>query len=182
MRPSRRKPELQPVHEEISDLLGESQEDRFSCPKAIRKKAMDFLARREYGQAELIRKLADKGYQRAVVEQAISRLTSEGLQSDRRFAESFVQSRVNQGKGPVRIRLDLGQRAISDAVIDAALSESATDWSALARDVRVKKFGRGDPADFKAKARQMRFLQYRGFEQEHIQQALAFEGRSPEDD
>lgn len=182
MRPSRRKPELQPVHEEISDLLGESEEDRFSCPKTIRKKAMDFLARREYGQAELIRKLADKGYQRAVVEQAISRLTSEGLQSDRRFAESFVQSRVNQGKGPVRIRLDLGQRAISDAVIDAALSESATDWSALARDVRVKKFGRGDPADFKAKARQMRFLQYRGFEQEHIQQALAFEGRSPEDD
>ena len=143
---------------------------------------MDFLARREYGQAELIRKLADKGYQRGVVEQAISRLTSEGLQSDQRFAESFVQSRVNQGKGPVRIRLDLGQRAISDAVIEAALSESATDWGALAREVRVKKFSRGDPADFKSKARQMRFLQYRGFEQDHIQQALAFEGRSPADD
>lgn len=158
------------------------EEDRFSCPKAIRKKAMDFLARREYGQAELVRKLADKGYLHGVVEQAISRLTSEGLQSDQRFAESFVQSRVNQGKGPVRIRLDLGQRAISDAVIDAALSESATDWGALAREVRVKKFGRGRPADFKTKAQHMRFLQYRGFEQDHIQQALAFEGRSPEDD
>lgn len=143
---------------------------------------MDFLARREYGQAELIRKLADKGYKHSVVEQAISRLTDEGLQSDRRFAESFVQSRVNQGKGPVRITLDLGQRAISDAVIDAALNESATDWGALARDVRVKKFGRGRPADFKAKAQQMRFLQYRGFEQDHIQRALAFEGRCPEDD
>ena len=143
---------------------------------------MDFLARREYGQAELIRKLADKGYQHSVVEQAISRLTNEGLQSDRRFAESFVQSRVNQGKGPVRIRLDLGQRAISDAVIDTALSESAADWSALAREVRVKKFGRGCPADFKAKAQQMRFLQYRGFEQDHIQRALAFEGGCPEED
>ena len=116
-----------------------------------------------------------------MVEQAISRLTDEGLQSDRRFAESFVQSRVNQGKGPVRIRLDLGQRAISDAVIDAALSESATDWMALAREVRVKKFGRGDPADFKAKAQQMRFLQYRGFEQDHIQRALAAEGDCSED-
>ena len=137
---------------------------------------MDFLARREYGQAELVRKLADKGYQRAVVEQAISQLTDEGLQSDQRFAESFVQSRVNQGKGPVRIRLDLGQRAISDAVVDAALSESETDWMALARAVRGKKFGLGAPADFKAKAQQMRFLQYRGFEQDHIQRALAFEG------
>jgi len=182
MRLSRRKPELQPVHEEISDLLGDVEEDRFSCPKAIRKKAMDFLARREYGQAELIRKLADKGYNRSVAEQAISRLTNEGLQSDRRFAESFVQSRVNQGKGPVRIRLDLGHRAISDALIEAALSESAADWGALAREVRVKKFGRGYPADFKAKAQQMRFLQYRGFEQDHIQRALAFAGGGTEDD
>jgi regulatory protein len=143
---------------------------------------MDFLARREYGQTELIRKLADKGYKRSVAEQAISHLTDEGLQSDRRFAESFVQSRVNQGKGPVRIRLDLGQRAISDAVIEAALNEPAADWIALAREVRVKKFGRGYPADFKAKAQQMRFLQYRGFEQDHIQRALAFEVGCSEDD
>ena len=143
---------------------------------------MDFLARREYGQAELIRKLADKGYHRSMVEQAISQLTDEGLQSDRRFAESFVQSRVNQGKGPVRIRLDLGQRAISDAVVEAALDESLADRTALARDVRVKKFGRGIPADFKAKAQQMRFLQYRGFEQDHIQRALAAAGDCSEED
>ena len=124
---------------------------------------MDFLARREYGQAELIKKLADKGYIYRIVEQAVTTLTDEGLQSDDRFAESFVQSRINQGKGPVRIRLDLSQRGISDAITEMAIEQCAADWHGLAREVRVRKFGAGKPADFKAKAKQMRFLQYRGF-------------------
>ena len=163
---------MKPVHEDISDLLGGEEEDRFACPKEIRKKAMDFLARREYGQAELAKKLADKGYKRAIVEDELQRLTDEGLQSDTRFAESFVQSRINQGKGPVRIRADLGQRGIRDGIIDGALEEAACDWYELAREERIKKFGAAEPGDFKEKARQMRFLQYRGFEQDHIQSAF----------
>ena len=133
---------------------------------------MDFLARREYGRQELIRKLAGKGFTMSAAEEAVGRLTDEGLQSDWRFAENFIQSRVNQGKGPVRIRVDLGQRGISEATVDDALAEADVDWRSLARVIRQKKFGRGRPADFKAKAQQMRFLQYRGFEQSHIQAAV----------
>jgi regulatory protein len=163
---------LPELHEEISDLLSDAGEDRFSCPKEIRKKAMDFLARREYGQNELVKKLADKGYAFRIVEQEIQKLAEEHLQSDDRFAEAFVQSRINQGKGPVRIRLDLGQRGISDAVIEMAIEESAADWHGLAHQVRLRKFGDTPPVDFKAKAKQMRFLQYRGFEQDHVQGAF----------
>lgn len=134
---------------------------------------MDFLARREYGRQELINKLAGKGFDRSAVEQAVEQLGEDGLQSDRRFAENFVQSRVNQGKGPVRIRLELAERRIDDATIEFAIEEAGADWYALARDIRVKKFGRGKPTDFKAKARQMRFLQYRGFETAQVQAAVA---------
>ena len=148
------------------------QEDPFSCPLEARKKAMDFLARREYGQTELIRKLADKEFARGIAEEAVLKLTGEGLQSDQRFAESFVQSRLNQGKGPVRIRLDLGQRGINDAAIEMALEALDADWYELAREIRYKKFGRIKPADFREKAKQMRFLQYRGFEPDHIQVAV----------
>jgi regulatory protein len=169
----RRKPELQPVHEEISDLLSDEREDRFSCPLEARKKAMDFLARREYGQLELIDKLSGKGFSRNIAEQAVQQLTSEGLQSDQRFAESFVQSRVSQGKGPVRIRQELSQRGIRSGAIDLAIEESGADWYALAREIRHKKFGSEQPVEFKDKAKQMRFLQYRGFEPDHIQSAVA---------
>lgn len=160
------------MHEEISDLLSETGEDRFASPLEARKKAMDFLARREYGQAELIRKLADKGFHQEAAEQAVLRLAEEGLQSDARFAESFVQSRINQGKGPVRIRLDLRERGVSDAAIEMALEEAAADWRDMARSIRRKKFGAAEPADFKEKARQMRFLQYRGFEPDQVQAAV----------
>ena len=163
---------MQTLHEEISDLLSDAKEDRFSCAQDARKKAMDFLARREYGQLELIRKLADKGYERKVAETAVLKLTDDGLQSDERFAESFVQSRVNQGKGPVRIRLDLGQRGVSDSAIEQALAEADANWTALAREVRLRKFGMAKPVDFKARARQMRFLQYRGFEPDQVQAAF----------
>ena len=133
---------------------------------------MDFLARREYGRGELVRKLTGKGFARDAAEEAVERLADDGLQSDARFAESFVQSRINQGKGPVRIRLDLAQRGLSDATIDVALEDAGADWYQLAREIRRKKFGSARPADFKEKARQMRFLQYRGFEQDHVQAAV----------
>lgn len=160
------------MHEEIRGLLSAKEEDRFSSPKEARKKAMDFLARREYGQQELIKKLSGKGFDHGIAEQAVFTLTQDNLQSDQRFAESFVQSRLNQGKGPVRIRLDLEHRGIRQSTVDTAFDVADPDWHALARETRTKKFGDGLPADFKEKARQMRFLQYRGFEPDHIQSAF----------
>ena len=68
--------------------------------------------------------------------------------------------------------MDLGQRGIGDAAIEIALEDANPDWYALASEQRVKKFGPDAPSDFKEKARQMRFLQYRGFEQDHIQKAF----------
>ena len=163
---------MRPVHEDIAEILGSDEDDHFSCPKEIRKKAMDFLALRDYGRAELVLKLANKGYKRSVVEIEIERLTDEGLQSDTRFAEAFVQSRINQGKGPVRIRSELSQKGIPDGVVDSAIEDATVDWYELATEVREKKFGASQPADFKEKARQMRFLQYRGFEQDQIQSSI----------
>jgi len=148
-------------------------EERFSSPVEARKKAMDYLARREHARGELTRKLETAGFDTDIAADAIQRLAEEGLQSDRRFVESFVQSRINQGKGPTRIHADLGERGIASGLIDEILEDSGEDWHALARKIRVKKFGSALPVDFKEKARQMRFLQYRGFEPDQIQLAVS---------
>ena len=134
---------------------------------------MDLLARREHGRAELERKLIAAGFGADVTADALRKLSEEGLQSDRRFVESFVQSRINQGKGPLRIHADLEQRGVAASLVDDVLGEAGEDWFALARNARAKKFGRSRPADFKDKARQMRFLQYRGFEPDQVQAAVS---------
>ncbi len=150
--------------------------EKFCDPAAARKKAMDYLARREHGRVELLDKVTAAGFDADVAENAIVKLTEEGLQSDRRFVEAFVRSRIDQGKGPARIRAELGQRGIAENLIDNGLTDVQQNWHDLARGVRQKKFGAGRPADFETKARQMRFLQYRGFEPDQIQAAVsAFE-------
>jgi regulatory protein len=139
---------------------------------------MDYLARREHGRTELINKLTKFGFETDAADDAVAQLIDDGLQSDTRFAEAFIRSRITQGKGPAKIRAELRERGLRDSVIDAGIEDAQQDWNALAIDVRLKKFGLGQPADFKDKARQMRFLQSRGFESNQIQSAVAADGVS----
>jgi regulatory protein len=138
-----------------------------------RKKAMNLLARREHARTELERKLVAAGFEADIAADALHQLAQEGLQSDRRFVESFVRSRINQGKGPLRIHADLALRGVAGGLVDEVLAEVGHDWHAAAKDARVKKFGRAQPADFRDKARQMRFLQYRGFEPDQVRAAVS---------
>ena len=164
------------IKEQNKDLFDSDEVDPFSDPLHARKKAMDYLARREYGRMELQAKLENAGFNTETARCAIDRLASENLQSDRRFIENFIQSYINKGKGPVRVRLELKERKVESVLVDEALSECDEDWVVMARQLREKKFGRELPIDFKEKARQMRFLQYRGFEPVQIQSAMASHG------
>jgi len=168
--------EIESINELHSDLFSPEEVDRFSDPKTARKKAMDYLARREYGQRELEQKLIAAGFESATATETVDKLAGEGLQDDRRFIDNFVQSRINQGKGPVRIRQELGERDLDAGLTGEVLDDVAEDWYALARQIREKKFGPDLPRDFREKARQMRFLQYRGFESGHIQAAVSPHG------
>ena len=166
-------PEDRSIHDVIEELVPPLEDERFCSSVEARKKAMDYLARREHGRVELRNKLTKFGFDADVSDDAIEQLINDGLQSDQRFADAFIQSRINQGKGPTRIRVDLSQRGVSDSVIDDGLHEAEQNWRALASEVRAKKFGAELPVDFKEKARQMRFLQYRGFEPDQIQSAVS---------
>src|SRR5690606_23281530 len=89
-----------------------------------------------------------------------------------RFIESFINARAARGKGPVRIRAELLERGVASDAAAAALREAAHDWFAVAARTRAKRFGADAPADFKERARQARFLQYRGFDSAQISAAL----------
>ena len=131
----------------------------------IRLRAMDLLARREHLRGELAGKLRRRFGEAAAgeIDAALARLEREGLLSDRRFAEAYVRSRVDAGRGPRRIREELRRKGAALALAEQAVAACGADWLAVARRARRKKFGDEMPCDFNEKARQMRFLAYRGF-------------------
>lgn len=141
--------------------------------RPVRDTALGLLANREHSTRQLQDKLRARGYAPDEIGPVLKALTREGLLSDARFVEAFVHSRRERGSGPLKIRAELRQRGIEDeALIAAWLDERDPDWLAQAETVREKRFGPALPADYREKARQMRFLQYRGFTPEQIRRVL----------
>jgi len=148
---------------------------------AARNTAIGLLARREHAKAEIRRKLRDRGYDKELTQEVVDGLTRQRLLSDDRFAESFIRARAERGQGPVRLRVELRQLQIPAEMIGRYLGAAGLDWCELASEVRLRKFGNGVPATMGERAKQVRFLQYRGFTADQIRVALAQAASSADD-
>jgi len=137
-------------------------------PAPVRNKAMDLLARREHSAQELRDKLKLRDYDPEDIEAALDRLQRDGLQSDSRFAEAYVHHRVGAGFGPARIRHELRQRGVADAIVDEYLEPLADSWDELMSQQRERHFGKPLPPDYRARMKQARYLQNRGFSPESV--------------
>lgn len=126
--------------------------------------AIKLLARREHSRAELQQKLAAKfSQQQDGLDDLLDQLSTEGWQSDARFAEAYLRSRANQGYGWQRIRMELQQRGIADEVAKTAFEQSDVDWDALKTQVEHKKFGEMPAEDWAAQQKRLQYLYRRGF-------------------
>jgi regulatory protein len=90
--------------------------------------ATTILARREHSAVELERKLRRKGFGAAACALAIERLGERGYQSDERFADAWVRSKMH-GKGSSRSRLlaGLAQKGVDRAAAQAAVDRYEAD-------------------------------------------------------
>lgn len=139
-------------------------------------KALRLLGQREHSTRELTSKLTAQGVDAATAGLVVDDLRGRGLQSDARFVEAFVHSRLGRGQGPIRIRQELGQRGIDDELADEWLTHSAEFWLGQAQELRVRKFGPEPAADRNEWNRQARFLARRGFPADIIYGALGGAG------
>lgn len=136
--------------------------------------ALRLLARREYSQFELGQKLLAKGHDENQVRVVLGQLVEQGYLSDDRFAEAFIRTRRAKGIGPLRIRAEMGERRVDEGAMQDGLAHQH-DWIETAREVRRKRFGSDLPTDYAERARQTRFLQYRGFSADQIKAAFRWE-------
>ena len=128
---------------------------------SLRERAVKLLAGREHSRLELRRKLAPHAESPEQLEALLDELTRKSQQSDERFAE--LRSRVLSRKyGSRRIAHDLRAKGVSDEVIQASVGEARGTELARAKEAWRKRFG-AKPANALEKAKQMRFLQGRGF-------------------
>jgi regulatory protein len=139
--------------------------------RAVRDAAIALLARRDFATTELGRRLQRSGYESAAVAATLAELAAERVIDDARFSENYVAYHANRGRGPVRIGADLKSLGLPSELIERALAQSP-DWRARAQAVRSRRFGPELPESWPEKARQARFLQYRGFSADHIRAAL----------
>jgi regulatory protein len=140
--------------------------------RPVRETAMGLLANREHSTRQLQDKLLARGYTPEEIGPALEELVKDGLLSDERFVEAFVHSRRERGSGPLKIRVELHQRGVDDDLIDVWLDDKDPDWLIHAEAARQKKFGPVLPKEYKEKARQARFLQYRGFSSDQTRRVM----------
>jgi regulatory protein len=129
------------------------------------------LTRREHGREELTRKLIAQGCRGSLAAEVAAALEAERLLSDDRFVEALVRARRSRGYGPLRILKELEEKGIAPEAGGQAVA-AVGDWVEEARRAHRKRFGGKRAGSFAERAKQARFLQYRGFTFEQIQKIL----------
>lgn len=135
---------------------------------------------REHSRIELARKLARYAEEGDDIEALLDTLEAANFQSQSRFAESLVHRRAHRF-GNSRIAMELQSHGLDAETLAAAKGELARDEAGRACEVWRKKFSH-PPRDAAERAKQMRFLQQRGFSHPAIQAAMRAAERNEDDE
>ncbi|HRE13219.1 MAG TPA: recombination regulator RecX [Usitatibacteraceae bacterium] len=127
----------------------------------LRARALRLLARREHSRAELRRKLAPHAGEDFDLDPLLDDFTKRGWLSEERFVEQTVRVKARK-YGPLKIAHHLREKGIDAQGVEKGLAQAkAEEGEALASAWRAR-FGRA-PRDEVERAKQVRFLQQRGF-------------------
>ena len=136
----------------------------------LHERAVRLLARREHSRLELKRKLAAYADDPAEIDALLDELVRARLLSDDRYAEARAHS-LSRRFGSLRVAHDLKQQGVGEAALERVVAEARRTDLERAREVWRKRFGEA-PRNAQERAKQMRFLQARGFGSDVIRSVL----------
>ena len=139
-------------------------------------KALTLLARREHSARELKSKLARKGLDAAESAAALSQLQAKDFQSDSRFGEMLVRSRIAQGYGPRWILAELKTHGIAETGARALIEAAEPDWPRLVREQLRRRYGTKPAANLAERSKRANFLLRRGFDAATVKLVIRAEG------
>ncbi|WP_066802849.1 regulatory protein RecX [Moraxella oblonga] len=185
------------LDDNLLKLLSKVEIQKLSIPdkqtRYMRWLAFYYLSKKELSRFELKNKLLAKDCDSVAVDDLLTEFAEKGYQSDERCATMLVRESVRKGRGVQHLAKMLKKAGLNakdfggmdtliamsdiDSVADGTILENddksdEIDWLKLAVEARCKKYGDTPPKDPKEKARQLRFLQYRGFDMDVCFRAL----------
>jgi regulatory protein len=137
---------------------------------SLKARALKYLSAREHSRLELSRKLSRYAQEGDDVEVLLDWLETSKFLSESRFSESLVNLRSARF-GNSRILQELQSHGIDSDTVSNIKASLSQDEAERANEVWRKKFNHA-PADAGERAKQMRFLQQRGFSPGAIQAAM----------
>lgn len=105
--------------------------------------ALNALGRRALSAGEIRQKLLQRAAEKADVDRVMAQLVEYGYLDDRRFAEQYAQSRIeNQSFGSRRVVRDLRSRRVPSATVEAVVKDAYgdRDETALIEQFIERKF------------------------------------------
>jgi regulatory protein len=138
---------------------------------SLKARALRYLAAREHSRLELARKLSRYAQDGDDIEALLDTLEAAKFLSQSRFSESLINRRAARF-GNSRILSELQSHGIQGDALNQIKTNLAADELTRAREVWRRKFGQ-PPVDAAERAKQMRFLQQRGFSHQAIKAALS---------
>ena len=136
----------------------------------LKGKALYFLSRREYAYQELFTKLKKYSEDENEIRKLLDSFVQLGYLSEKRFIQSFINSRSKK-HGLLKIKYQLSQKTTDSDLVNQIINDTEFDEVAVARELFQKKFG-VVAADRNELAKQIRFLQNRGFSYSVIKQVI----------
>lgn len=154
--------------------------------------AFYYLSKRELSSHQLKQKLLNKDFESSVIDKLIDEFQQKDYQSDYRCAAMLIRESIRKNRGryhinqslykaKIHLENDLGYSLdemlehIGESLTDGTVLDETQEinWLRLAVEARSKKYGDTVPTTPKEKAKQLRFLQYRGFTMSVCLDALA---------
>ena len=145
-------------------------------PASAYDKALALLVRREHSTRELKAKLARRGLDASESAAALERLQAKNFQSDARFGEMLVRSRIEGGYGPRWIVAELKTHGIGEAAARALLDAADPDWAELIRRQLRRRFGTRSAPGLAERRKRAAFLLRRGFDAATVRLLTRAEG------
>jgi regulatory protein len=145
-------------------------------------KALTLLSRREHSARELKSKLARKGLDAAESATALADLQAKDYQSDARFGEMLVRSRIAQGYGPRWIVAELKTHGIAESAARELIEAAQPDWPALIRQQLRRRYGGKAAANLAERSKRAAFLLRRGFDAATVQSVTRAAGLESSDE